>query len=348
MNIPRIEEFRPSTRRGRWMSEEYEPGLVSVIIPAYNRAQMVTEAMDSVFAQTYRPIELIVVDDGSNDNTSEIIEEWGRSHSNDPGFQLRCFRQENGGAASARNRGLVESRGEFIQFLDCDDLMRDGCIDKKQGALREAGNISYAYGKSERVDENGNIRGCFGRPWPDPGKEGVISGYYFCTSGPLIRRSVCIIAGPWNEEVVQDEIEYFARLKFACGEGVFVDRIGETIRIHSGARMSAKGAERHAESGIEVNDMIARMIENSEFDTPAERRTISACFRSTADSCMFADRPDLAVKALERSAEFASGWRRISLKAILLMCRIAPKGFVIRSVYRLRRFLNKSTKLMRR
>ena len=113
----------PATRHSRWMTAECEPGLVSVIIPTYNRARLLVEAMDSVFAQTYRPIELIVVDDGSKNNTPQVLQEWAAAHARDPRFRMRIFHEENKGAPVARNLGLIESRGEFIQFLDSDDLL---------------------------------------------------------------------------------------------------------------------------------------------------------------------------------------------------------------------------------
>jgi len=107
----------------RWIADYYDRGLVSVIIPTYNRSGMLVEAMDSVFAQTYRPIELIVVDDGSTDDTQEVLEHWAREHPDSPSFSLLSIHQANQGAQVARNRGLRESRGEFIQFLDSDDIL---------------------------------------------------------------------------------------------------------------------------------------------------------------------------------------------------------------------------------
>ena len=79
--------------------------------------------MDSVYKQTYRPIEIIVVDDGSTDNTCQVINEWGSKYAEDNGFRLQYFFQENAGAPVARNLGMIESQGEFIQFLDSDDLL---------------------------------------------------------------------------------------------------------------------------------------------------------------------------------------------------------------------------------
>lgn len=318
------------------MNEAFESELVSVIIPAFNRAAMIGDALESVVRQTYRPIELIVVDDGSTDETPRVIEDWMAAYRDAARFHIRCFRQEHAGAPAARNLGLIESRGEFIQFLDSDDLLHPDGLSVKMDALTSAPDRVYAYGRSERVDEEGTTRGYYGRPWPEPGTEGPVMGYHFCTSGPLIRRGACVVIGPWNEQLAQDEIEYFARLKFAYGEGVFIDRVGETIRGHTGVRVSEKGAVRHAESAIMSIDLIGRMIRGTAHDTPAERRTISACCRAAADTGLFAKRPDLALEALKRSADYATGWNRAALRLYLLLCRIPPKGLLMRIFYGLR------------
>ncbi len=127
----------PETCHGRWMSERYEPGLASVIIPTYNRARLLTEAMDSVLAQTYRPIELIVVDDGSTDHTRKAIEQWSSKCADDHLFRLSHFHQGNKGAPAARNLGLVQSHGEYIQFLDSDDILHPEKIERQAAELRE-------------------------------------------------------------------------------------------------------------------------------------------------------------------------------------------------------------------
>jgi glycosyltransferase involved in cell wall biosynthesis len=90
----------------------YNP-LVSVIIPTYNSAHFVTHAVDSALAQSYRPIEVIVVDDGSTDDTKVRLAEWLD--------RIRYIHQLNGGPAKARNRGIKEARGDFLAFLDADD-----------------------------------------------------------------------------------------------------------------------------------------------------------------------------------------------------------------------------------
>jgi glycosyltransferase involved in cell wall biosynthesis len=87
---------------------------VSVIIPTYNRGWILKEAIDSVLTQDYKDFELIVVDDGSTDNTSEILASYGNG--------IRVLFQENKGVSAARNRGIAEASGQFIAFIDSDDL----------------------------------------------------------------------------------------------------------------------------------------------------------------------------------------------------------------------------------
>jgi len=89
--------------------------LVSVIIPTYNRGWILKEAIDSVLAQDFKDYELIVVDDGSNDNTREILNTYGEQ-------EIIVFRQANKGVSAARNRGIAEAGGQLVAFLDSDDL----------------------------------------------------------------------------------------------------------------------------------------------------------------------------------------------------------------------------------
>src|SRR6266699_4138404 len=91
-----------------------EAGLVSVIIPCYNQAHFLGEAIQSALAQTYSHCEILVVDDGSTDNTAEVTAGFAR---------VRYIRQENSGVSTARNTGLKESRGEYLVFLDADDRL---------------------------------------------------------------------------------------------------------------------------------------------------------------------------------------------------------------------------------
>ena len=99
--------------------------MISVVIPLYNKAQSIRRTLDSVLAQTYTNYEIIVVDDGSTDGSADVAEATLREFSGRPtgyGLEFSVIRKENGGVSSARNAGIMEAKGEYIAFLDGDDL----------------------------------------------------------------------------------------------------------------------------------------------------------------------------------------------------------------------------------
>ena len=110
---------------------------VSIIIPTYNRFSFLTEATESIFLQTYTDYELIVVDDGSTDETSQIQELY-------PG-KLKYILQENRGASAARNRGIRESSGEYICFLDSDDLWKKNKLKMQVEYMERETDFNISY-----------------------------------------------------------------------------------------------------------------------------------------------------------------------------------------------------------
>jgi glycosyltransferase involved in cell wall biosynthesis len=226
-----------------WMRPEGVAGLISVITPTYNRATFIATTLDSVLAQTYRPIEIIVVDDGSSDNTGPVIMEWKRKA--DAGLAVRYFRQENQGGCAARNRGLRESRGEFINFLDSDDRLLPDALQRKVDCLRSS-PAPYCYDLGERVDGDGKLVGHHGRPWSAYGGKFFLV-YHFDITGPLVRRGLCQKIGPWDESLrgCQEE-EYFARLKLHGGRGTFLDQIGHVVVEHEENRVVGSKGHRRA------------------------------------------------------------------------------------------------------
>lgn len=228
----------PSTCHGRWMSPEFEPGLVSVIVPTYNRAHLIIETLDSVFAQTYRPIELLIIDDGSTDNTVDVVRQWEQVHQQD-GFTIRFMSQENRGAPAARNLGLIESRGEFIQFLDSDDLIHPSKLQQQVCQLDTTGD-DFTWANCGSFTET--------PVWPSAGPrqprvrsvtDHITKGGSVNTVAGVYRRSICLSIGPWKEDlgVFQDR-EYNLRLflttnRISYSPGVFV-----LVRCAHGSRVS--------------------------------------------------------------------------------------------------------------
>lgn len=115
--------------------------LVSVIMPCFNAAAYVEEAIGSVMAQTYPAVELIVVDDGSSDGSPAIVERLARQHEG----RIRFVSQANAGPYPARNHGLRLARGEYVAFLDADDWWREDFVEKLLGALGTDESVALAY-----------------------------------------------------------------------------------------------------------------------------------------------------------------------------------------------------------
>ncbi len=125
-----------------------KPLTVAVIIPTYNRANLVAEAVESALNQTRLPDQIIVVDDGSTDNTQEILSQY-----KDP--VIRIY-QQNTGRAGARNRGLESCKADLICFLDSDDLLTPNSIEIRAHWLEQHSHIGSVSGYVQRVDFDGN------------------------------------------------------------------------------------------------------------------------------------------------------------------------------------------------
>lgn len=124
---------------------------VSVIIPTYNRAKYIRRALESVLAQTYQDYEIIVVDDGSMDNTREILAEFEG--------KIKYIVQKNQGSAAARNRGIQESKGEYIAFLDSDDIWIPEKLAEQVKILDTHEKIGIVYSRMPIINEKGERLG---------------------------------------------------------------------------------------------------------------------------------------------------------------------------------------------
>jgi len=124
------------------------PPKVSVCIPAYNRKDYLKETLESAFAQTYKDYEVIVVDDGSTDGTEKMIKEVG--------YKLRYYWVNHIGQAAARNKLIELAYGEYITFLDSDDLLFPDAIQKLMDVIDSYDHDVFAYGSYIGVDEHGS------------------------------------------------------------------------------------------------------------------------------------------------------------------------------------------------
>lgn len=116
--------------------------MISIIIPTYNHGSALPACLDSILAQSYQDFEIIIVDDGSSDNTEKIVNDYITNHEGAP---IKYQKIEHGGAPKARNRGAAESQGEFLIFADADLILKPQMLAELKKALDNHANADYAY-----------------------------------------------------------------------------------------------------------------------------------------------------------------------------------------------------------
>jgi len=309
---PRAQEAHPSP----WMNPAFEAGLVSVIIPTHNRAHLVVEAIDSVAHQSYRPIEIIVVDDDSHDDTQHHVLRCLATP--DQGVCGHYLWQAKAGAQAARNRGLMQSRGEFIQFLDSDDLILPDKLDVQVSCLRRQEDIDFAYGLAAVVDRTGRVVDTIGTRLDERPGRARISVHAWDTNSPLFRRRVCCAAGPWDIELWGcQEYEYAARVKARGFRGLFLDRILVHARQHDVPTISGQRSERYAAAMEHAAEKIVSMLEHKRRAFAAERNHIGRNLVATALRYARSGQATSSRRCLQRAYELSSGPQRL---AVHLLC----------------------------
>jgi glycosyltransferase involved in cell wall biosynthesis len=220
--------------------------LVSVIIPAYNAERFIAETLESVFNQTYRPLEVIVVDDGSTDGTAEIVKNYQKSSTvgSEPadGADLFYVYQENSGPSAARNNGLRSARGEYVAFVDADDLWTRNKLERQVRYANSLKDVALVFGDSTifngqgvivdsafkkygfpRCDDSGRIVNAF---------ETMLEKNYIPTGTVLLRKSCLERAGFFDENIRYGE-DYDLWLRIALTSEIgCIDEIQELKRIH--------------------------------------------------------------------------------------------------------------------
>jgi hypothetical protein len=210
------------------------PGLVSVVIPVFNRPAMLVEAVESVLGQSYRPLEIIVVDDGSTDDTPAAVAGLERAN---PEI-VRSIRRSNGGPGAARESGRSVARGEFLQFLDSDDLLLPRKLELQVEALRSVGHTATCYGKTKCIRADGTVEESTRRTGEqlDSIFPAILTQRLWITATPLYLSRVCELAGGWAPLRLDEDWEFETRVGCVEPRLVFVPETICVHRDHDGAR----------------------------------------------------------------------------------------------------------------
>jgi glycosyltransferase involved in cell wall biosynthesis len=175
--------------------------LVSVIVPAYNAERTISKTLHSVVSQSYNNIEIIVVDDGSEDNTASVVRSFSRRDS-----RIQLFHQPNLGVARARNLGIENSSGELIATIDADDIWLQQFIEKLVFCMKEAGpSVGLAYTWSLDIDEEDRFTGEFRASRIEGEAYATLLTHNFIgnASASLIRRACLEKVGNYDAGFVQ-------------------------------------------------------------------------------------------------------------------------------------------------
>lgn len=162
--------------------------MISVVIPLYNKEKQIAYTLQSVFEQTFQDFEIVVVDDGSTDNSVEEVEKFDDS-------RIRLIHQTNAGVSAARNRGIEEARGELIAFLDADDEWMPEYLATQYGLYQKYPECSVYACNYEFRDSEGKVTPTIIRKLPFEGEDGVLSNYFevaSCSHPPLWTSAVVI------------------------------------------------------------------------------------------------------------------------------------------------------------
>ena len=172
---------------------------VSIIIPAYNAEKYLEEAVRSALGQSIPPIEIIIVDDGSQDNTFATARDLA---SNDT--RIAVLTRPNGGAAAARNAGLAQATGDYLLFLDADDRLHENAIQYHLMAFEERPDTAMVFGANDVIDETGKLLNPNPTPIEDVTLEDLALRVTPCPSQCLYRRSAVQLINGYNEGNSED------------------------------------------------------------------------------------------------------------------------------------------------
>lgn len=208
--------------------------LVSVIIPAYNSEKTIAKTIQSVLNQDYSPIEIIVVNDGSLDYTEKIVKEFK---------EVKYISQKNSGVSVARNNGLSHANGEFIQYLDADDLLAEGKLRLQVSALQN-NNADVAYGDWKKFIEEDSIfkelelvkRSMDKRPEIE-----LITDFWIPLAALLYSRKIVDKIGGWNLNlpIIQDA-RYALDAARHGAKFIYTEGVMAYYRAHTSGSLSTK------------------------------------------------------------------------------------------------------------
>jgi glycosyltransferase involved in cell wall biosynthesis len=254
--------------------------LVSILIPAYNAERWLLASVESALAQTWRSVELLIVDDGSQDGTLPLARRLASEN-------VKVLTQRNAGAGAARNRALRDAQGEYIQYLDADDILEPRKIEAQIHRLADAPPQTVATGAWQRFFGTSPGQSAPG-PTPDwrdyaVAHEWLIDEFTGAGTFPpvawLLPRRVAQAAGPWNEALsLDDDTEYHTRV-VACSERIVFCRDSKSFYRSGHGSLSGRSDPSALKSAYHARQLCAQHLLAIE-DSPRTRHACACLWQS--------------------------------------------------------------------
>lgn len=314
---------------------------VSILITAYNAEPWLAETLRSALGQTWRDLEVVLVDDGSTDGTLAVAQAFDDT-------RLRIITGPNQGACAARNTAISNARGAFIQFLDADDLLSLNKIEAQLRCLEsepERTVVTCAWSRF-RTDHLGEAELVPQADWKnfDPATDWLVQAWSGGGTMPtftwLIPRDIMEAAGPWNEDLlINQDGEYFARILTHTSRMVFC----EEAQAYYRSGLPGSVSQRRGDAAGRSLFQSYRLCEQHLFDvdqSPAARRAVASLWQSFMFR-VYPDLPELVAKAEARVEALGGGNMKASvggaLKPVRDLIGWKPTLRVYRLIQRLRR-----------
>ncbi len=203
--------------------------MVTVLVPTYNCAAFINDAIHTILTQTFTDFEIVVIDDGSDDETTDVLATFSDS-------RLRVLRQSHRGISAAMNAGLADARGRYISRLDSDDLWQPELLATLVPVLEAQPDVGVVYAQADALDHGVPVHHLQGLPlrYPDDSLRSLVYDDCTCNIALLARRECFERAGPYDEALIANE-DWDMWLRVARHyRFMFIERVLARIRWHSG------------------------------------------------------------------------------------------------------------------
>lgn len=299
--------------------------LFSIVVPVYNRKDLVRRTLRSIECQTYRPLHVILVDNNSTDGSLQVLEQWAESVSTSD-FSVSVFEERRPGAAIARNRGLAEVKSEYMLFFDSDDEMRTDAVEHYMQEFIADPDLELVMNRSMRHNANGSVS-IIG-----PRRGNMMLNHIhhstLCTLGFAVRTSLVRRAGGWNESLhIWDDWELGIRLLLSVRKYKCLQYVANDIYCTGDSLSGMNYSEKEP-----LYEAAIRAAENSLASSALPDKDRLVCmmqYRRIMLAAHFAGegRPDLAFPLRDKALSGLGLRRRWLLRLAYAYIRRGGRGF---------------------